>query len=368
LKNYKLPKKIKTCKNDCIFCFIKQLPKNLRSSLYIKDDDYILSYTYGNFITLTNITKEDLNKIIKYRLEPLYISVHSLNEDIRAVIFGNRRNMSGLENLGILDRNGIKTNIQIVLCPGINDGEDLKDTLFTLINDFKNILSIGIVPVGITRFNNNNNLRPYTRKSALRIIKNINSFKKDYRSLKKTHNIYLSDEFYILAVVSFPEYGYYGDFYQIENGIGKSAGFLKQVEDYIKYNYNPDKSYEGKKYILVITSEYGEVIINHTLNIILKKLSSIGEKIVSYIKILVVENKFFGGNIKITGLLGGKDIISNLSKEKTEIYEKILIPDSIFNEENLTIDNYARKDIEKISSNIKVISEEGLDFIKEVTS
>jgi len=369
LKNYKLSKKIKTCNNNCIFCFVKQLPKNLRSSLYVKDDDYMLSYMYGNFITLTNVTADDLNKIIKYRLEPLYISVHSMNENIRTIIFGNKKNMSGLDNLKILDRNGIKTNIQIVLCHGINDGNNLADTLFILLNDLKNMLSIGIVPVGITGFNNNYNLKPYKRKSALRIIDYVNNFKKDYKSVKDSDNIYLSDEFYILAGVDFPEYEYYGNFYQIENGIGKSTDFLKQVEDYLKYDHIPipGKFNKNRKYILIVTSEYGEAIISNALKIILEKFNNIGEKIVSYIKILEIENKFFGGNIKITGLLSGKDIISKLSKEDMGIYEKILIPSSIFNEENLTIDNYARKDIEIISNKIKIISEKGTSFIKELT-
>ena len=368
MKNYKLlSKKIKTCKNNCIFCFIKQLPENLRPSLYVKDDDYLLSFMYGNFITLTNVTEGDLNKIIKYRLEPLYVSVHSLNKDVRRVIFGSKKNISGPENLKVLDKNNIKTNIQIVLCPGINDGRDLTDTLFTLTNDFKSILSIGIVPVGITRFNSNCNLEPYTREGALKVINKVNDFKKDYKSLKKSANIYLSDEFYILAGVVFPEYKYYGDFYQIENGIGKSSVFLKQVDDYIEFNYIPDKSNSNKRHILIVTSEYGKVIIGATLNIILKKINYTGEKIVSCVKVLEVENKFLGGNIKVTGLLSGEDIRSNLSEEDTETFKKILVPASIFNEENLTIDGFTRKDIEEISSRIKIISENGYSFISEIT-
>jgi len=371
-KSYKIPEKIKNCNNDCIFCFIKQLPVSLRPSLYIKDDDYLLSYMYGNFITLTNVRKEDLDKIVKYKLEPLYISIHSMDEKIREVIFGNKKTMCGLENFEFLDKKGIKTNIQIVLCPGINDGRDLDNTLFTLINNYKNILSIGIVPVGITKYNKNNILKSYNKESSIALINDINSFKKFYMSLKKTSIIYLSDEFYVLGGIKFPQYKYYKKFYQIENGVGKSTYFLKQIKDFIKnhniVNYissNMNKS-NKYKYTLLITSEYGKVVIENAINIILEKLGSAGKRISSYLKILKVVNKFLGGNIKITGLLSGKDIELNLKREDMRVYDKILIPDSIFNKENLTIDNYTKQDLEKISKKIKIIPENGSSFIKEI--
>ncbi|MEA2016519.1 MAG: DUF512 domain-containing protein, partial [Actinomycetota bacterium] len=153
MNNYRITKNIKTCNNNCIFCFVKQLPRNLRSTLYVKDDDFLLSYMYGNFITLTNIGKKDLERIVRYRLEPLFVSVHSLDREVREVVFGNKKNMKGIENLKFLDKNGIKTNIQIVLCPGINDGNNMRNTLLNLITGYRNIMSIGIVPVGITKYN-----------------------------------------------------------------------------------------------------------------------------------------------------------------------------------------------------------------------
>jgi len=368
LKNYKLlSKKIKTCKNNCIFCFIKQLPENLRPSLYVNDDDYLLSFTYGNFITLTNVTEKDLDKIIKYRLEPLYVSIHSLDRNIRKVIFNNKKNISGPENLKILDRNDIRTNIQIVLCPGINDGRDLMETLFALVSDFKNILSIGIVPVGVTKFNKNSKIKPYTGEKASEIINKINSFKKSHRSLKKSVNIFLSDEFYILAGIDFPGYKYYRDFYQIENGIGKSTVFLKEIDEQMKFTH-VDKFKCGEGPILIITSEYGKKVVDRSLDNIAKKSKTAGKKIVSCVKVLEVENKFLGGNIKVTGLLSGHDIKSALGEENIERFKKILIPAGIFNEENLTIDDFNRKDIEEINGRIKIISEDGHSFIKEINN
>jgi len=367
LKDYKLiSKRIRTCKNNCIFCFIKQLPENLRPSLYIKDDDYLLSFMYGNFVTLTNVTERDLDKIIKYRLEPLYVSIHSLDKDIRRIIFNSKKSISGPENLKVLDKNNIKTNIQIVLCPGINDGKDLEETLLKLISSFKNILSIGIVPVGVTRFNKNSKIKSYTKENALKIINKINDFKKKHGSLKKSVNIFLSDEFYILAGMDFPEYKDYGNFYQIENGIGKSTVFLKEINEQIKIDHTADKSGSDEGPILVVTSEYGTKVIDESLNIILKKLKTAGKKIVSCVKVLEVKNKFLGGNVKVTGLLSGQDIKAALGEESTEGFEKILVPAGIFNEENLTIDGFNKKDIEEISSNIKIISEDGYSFIREI--
>ena len=227
-------RKIKLCYNNCIFCFVDQLPCKLRQTLYVKDDDYLLSFTDGNFTTLTNASSADLRKIIKYRLEPLYVSVHSLNERIRDIIFSHKKNMAGLKNLRMLDENNIKTNIQIVLCPGINDGTDLIETLSRLLTEFINVISVGIVPVGITRYNSSKGLKSFDKRNAIKTIESVNGLKTNKNALKNPGRIYLSDEFYILAGTDFPAYKNYGDFYQLENGIGKSTDFLKQARDSLR--------------------------------------------------------------------------------------------------------------------------------------
>jgi NifB/MoaA-like Fe-S oxidoreductase len=313
--------KIRICNNDCIFCFVKQLPKNLRPTLYIKDDDYLQSFINGNFITLTNIKEKDLNKIIKYNLYPLYISLHSFDIKIRNKIFQNKNSISGVKNLKILDNNGIKTNIQIVLCPGINDGKDLENTLTKLTKYFNNIISIGIVPVGITKYNNYSELKPYTKISASEIIINfLNQIFKFFQDNKKKFFINLIDN-----------------------------------------NNNP-----YKKGILVITSEYGKHVIINTLKIIGEKWKDFNLLVNPYLKVISIKNDFFGGNIKVTGLLSGIDIISNLKKIKITKYSKIIIPDCIFNKDNLTIDNYRKHEIKRISNRIKIIPEDGLSFVKEI--
>jgi len=170
-------KKIKICKNNCIFCFIAQLPENLRPTLYIKDDDYIESFSHGNFITLTNVTKKDIENIIRFKIEPLHISVHSFNPDIRNIIFGNTKTVSAIDTLFLLDKNNVRTNIQIVLCPGINDADDLENTLDILTGSFKKVLSIGIVPVGITKYNRNPLLKPFDSDSSKKLINYIQGYR-----------------------------------------------------------------------------------------------------------------------------------------------------------------------------------------------
>jgi putative radical SAM enzyme (TIGR03279 family) len=359
--------KIRTCTNNCIFCFISQLPQGLRSTLYIKDDDYLESYQHGNFITLTNLRKKDLEKIIKYRIEPLHISLHSFNEKIRNQLFGNNFNMNAIESFTALDKNRIKTNIQIVLCPGINDGKDIEKTLSRLVTDFKNVLSIGLVPVGITKYNKIINLAGFDKKRSLELINFLKNFKSDKKSVRNCDKIFLSDEFYILAGLDLPEYNSYGRFYQIKNGIGKSADFLKQVDNWFK-KYEVNNNYLKKRAsILVITSEYGKVILKKSLDLIKDKLKSSEKRYnVANVKILAVKNDLLGGNVKVTGLLAGKDIIESLRKENLEKFSKILIPECIFNSEGNTLDGIHKNTVISFDSKVKIIKENGISFTKEI--
>jgi putative radical SAM enzyme (TIGR03279 family) len=359
--------KIRTCVNNCIFCFISQLPQGLRSTLYIKDDDYLESYRHGNFITLTNLRNKDLEKIIKYRIEPLHISLHSFDEKIRNQLFGNNFNMNAIDSLADLDKNRIKTNIQIVLCPGINDGKDIEKTLSRLVTDFKNVLSIGIVPVGITKYNKTDGLTGFDKKRSLALINFLKNFKSGRKSVRNCNKIFLSDEFYIMAGLDFPEYNSYGRFYQIQNGIGKSVDFLKQTDNWF------EKSKVGSNYlkkgggILVITSEYGEVILKKALKLIKDKLKSSEKRYnVTNVKILTVKNDLLGGNVKVTGLLAGKDIIASLRKENLEKFSKILIPECIFNSDGNTLDGINRNAVISFDSKVKIIKENGFIFTKEI--
>ncbi|MCL5772471.1 MAG: DUF512 domain-containing protein [Actinobacteria bacterium] len=387
-------KKIKKCCNKCIFCFIDQLPVNLRSSLYLKDDDYLESFKHGNFITLTNLNKKDIENIIKYNLSPLYISFHSVDEKVRNLLFGNKNHKKSLNILKILDENKIKTHIQIVLCPGINDGSNLLNTLNFLTCNFKNILSIGIVPVGITKYNKNSLLLSFNKVKSKKLINIINQYKKIKSENSK---IFLSDEFYIMADYKLPEYKYYGNFSQIENGIGLCRNFIHEIDYYLlRYNKkiislikdkqnNRYKEKQVKKEenfniaqnikvkILILTSEYFFKIMLEQIEKLKNFINKNNLNLNFNFKLNKIKNNFFGGNVKVAGLLTYYDFIKYFNndetyknKNKNSYFDKILIPDIIFNNDGLTLDNKTIKDFLKISNNIRFVKPDGKSFIKEI--
>jgi len=345
---------------------VDQLPSGLRPELYIKDDDFLFSYTHGNFITLTNLSSTDIDKIVKSRLEPLHISIHSLDPDIRKVLFGNKNHLKAIKFFKILDSAGIRSNIQIVLVPGVNDSKDLKNTIIKLHEEYKNIDSIGIVPVGVTGYNKNKKVRPVNEKEARQTIKILDKLKKKYGK-KLSDTVFLSDEFYILAGKSLPSFNSYGKLLQIENGIGKSADFLKEIKNNLPDLIKNDFIRRNNLNILLITSEYGAVVLEEAISLIIDLLNNFtGQEQNISIDIEVVKNIFLGGNVKVTGLLSGADIIKEFNNINTKIYDSIFIPDSIFNNDGLTIDDIDRLKIKTINKKIRIIPENGNNFLKEI--
>ncbi|MBM3708458.1 MAG: DUF512 domain-containing protein, partial [Actinobacteria bacterium] len=282
-------------------------------------------------------------------------------------LFGNNNNFSALENLKILDKNKVRTNIQIVLCPGINDSKDLENTLNNLTRKFKRIQSIGIVPVGITRYNKNKDLKSYDKHKSLSLIEYLRKYRLKNIDNKNIKKIYLSDEFYIMSGKEFPYYSDYGRFLQIQNGIGKSADFLNEIKNCIQKkiklwikNKNNNNTYNN---ILIVTSEYGIVVLEKALRFINAEKKSANIPIKNTFEIAVVRNKFFGGNVKVTGLLTGTDIINTLRVKDLTKYNRVLIPDCIFNKNGLTLDDYKLKDLETLDCSIKIIRETACTLI-----
>lgn len=385
--------KIKRCSNKCIFCFVDQLPKGLRSSLYVKDDDYLESFKHGNFITLTNLSKKDVENIIKYSLSPLYVSFHSADDKIRDIIFKNKNHKKSMDILKILDQNEIKINIQIVLCPKINDGNDLLNTLDFLNHSFNNILSIGIVPVGITGYNKNSTLISFNSEGSKELIEVINNYN---RQEHKTR-IFLSDEFYILADIEFPEYRFYGNFPQMKNGIGLCRNFIQESDNYLKKNdkeiifcinniikskqgnyinkgqtRSNDLKYSIKNSILILTSKYFFKTMNYQTDKLSYFIKTNKLNINLNLKVKDVKNYFLGGNVKVAGLLTYYDFIrafnnkTDINKKEFGSYDKILIPNIIFNNDGLTLDNKTKKDFENIAENIKFVDPDGKTFLREI--
>jgi putative radical SAM enzyme (TIGR03279 family) len=344
------------------------MPQGLRPSLYIKDDDYLQSFLHGNFITLTNLNDKDIEKIISHMIEPLHISVHSLDPEIRKKIFSKDDKLRSLKHLKALDKAGLHTNIQVVFMPGINDGEDLKNTITGLTSGYKNIQSIGIVPVGITRFNENRELKRVDNKTAGQVISILDGLIHSY-GRKISGKVFLSDEFYLISGKEMPDFESYMDFLQINNGIGKSVDFLNDIRTYLEKKKDTRQAGSPGTKILIISSEYGSIIIKKAI----KMLCSLsGDNTIRYenvfFDIVSVKNKFFGGNVKVTGLLTGSDLLNNIDQKKVKDYASVLIPDSIFNSDGLTLDGYCREDIISLGESIRIIGEDGNSLISAIDS
>ncbi|MFW5890923.1 MAG: DUF512 domain-containing protein, partial [bacterium] len=229
--------KIKTCTNKCVFCFIDQLPKNLRSSLYVKDDDTRLSFLSGNYLTLTNLKEKDIDKIIRYGLSPLKVSVHTTNPELRFQMLKNKNAKNIMKTLNKFKGTNIKIDTQIVLCKDLNDGDELRKSIEDLKNLYPNVRSISVVPVGLTKFRNDlPKIYGFDAESSSEVLDIIQKYNKKYKKEIKTNFVFPSDEFYINANKKIPKHEYYEDYEQIENGVGMMRLFNWEIGEELKKN------------------------------------------------------------------------------------------------------------------------------------
>ena len=338
--------KQRACKNKCIFCFIDQLPKGMRESLYFKDDDSRLSFLFGNYITLTNITDKEVERIIKMHISPINISVHTTDKELRCKIMNNRFAGNSLKYIKKLNDAGIKINCQLVLMPGINDGNHLKSTIDDLLK-YENVQCIAAVSVGLTKFRDGlYPLRPYTKdeaKSVIDIIENKNNNNK---------RVFASDEFYLKAELPIPCEDFYGDFHQLENGVGMYSLFAAETMRALETTQQKPKIKKscatGVAAFPLISNIVDKAKLKwHNLNC----------------KVYKIENNFFGENITVAGLLTGKDIIEQL-KDK-DLGDLLLLPSNMLrHEKDMFLDNVTVEELEK-ALNVKVefISDDGYEFI-----
>mgnify|MGYP000426972658 CR=1 FL=1 len=348
----------KRCHNKCIFCFIDQLPPNMRQSLYFKDDDSMLSFLQGNFVTLTNMKDEELEKIIKYKISPINVSVHTTNPQLRVRMLNNKKAAKINEQLKKLVDGGININCQIVLCYGINDGEELKRTLEDLSKYYPNIQNVAVVPVGITKYRQNlYKIEGYDHKRSLELIEFIKPLQESFNKKLKTPFVRLADEFYVMAGVELPCYEHYGDFEQLEDGIGMIRFFEKQVIENLK-----DCNYDGKgKEIAFITGESFYGYLKVFANIIGKKLNT-------KINVYKIKNEFFGERITVAGLLTGKDIIKQLNGVIKE--NLLFIPNNMLKaDKDIFLDDVTLLELER-ELNVKAIKVKytGEDLIEKIVS
>lgn len=355
--------KPKSCHNKCIFCFIDQMPKGLRETLYFKDDDSRLALLQGNFVTLTNMSDEDIERIIKYKISPINVSVHTTNTKLRILLTNNKNAGNIYERLQKLAAAGIKINCQIVLCPGLNDGEEFIKTVTDLYKLYPQIENVAAVPVGITKFREGlYPIKSYNKTSAENEIDNILPLQKKFTEEIGSPFIRLSDEFYILSNIAIPNTEFYDEFKQLEDGVGVVRVFRNEIESSIN-NLNTDIS--GSYTFLTGALAYNEIekAVNKIMNLN------------PNIKIVVtkINNTFFGETITVSGLITAYDIINQCDKESSPL----IIPSNMIRKgyelcddaKKVFLDDITVEELEqKLSRKILICDYTGEDLIDTINT
>lgn len=347
----------KSCTNKCLFCFIDQLPKGMRDTLYFKDDDSRLSFLTGNYVTFTNINDNDIDRIIKYRLTPINVSIHTTNPDLRVFMLKNRFAGNVLPIIKRLVGHGITVNGQIVLCRDINDKNELDRSLKELSALYPGVGSISVVPVGITKYREGLcQLTPYDRESSIKVINQVHEWQNKFIKEYSSKIVYLADEFYIMAGEKLPEYEAYEDFPQIENGVGLVSLLLHEFYEYVgKLEFK--QAVRRKISIATGSSAY---------NYIKELALYMEERFEADINVFEIKNVFFGENVTVAGLLTGGDIVSQLTGK--ELGDELLISRSMLKSgEDLFLDDYTVGMIEnKLNVKIKAVENSGKAFVDSV--
>ena len=342
-----------SCRNKCIFCFIDQLPPNLRESLYFKDDDSRMSFLFGNYITLTNLTEHEIERIIKLHISPVNVSVHTTDPELRVKMMGNRFAGQALDILWRLCDAGISVNCQLVLCPGWNDGDALRKSLDELIQR-PSIGSIACVPVGLTGYRDGLcSLEPFNRQTAGAVIDITEEFGNKTVKMYGERRVFAADEFYLTAERDIPEAEFYGDFLQLENGVGMWAMLKMECEEAM-YDIEPP---EASRNITVATGEAAYALIAN----IVDKLKETWHNFEC--RVVPIKNNFFGGKITVTGLVTGTDIIDQL-KDK-DIGTELLISSSMLRHEgDMFLDSVTVEEVEQaLGVKVTVVDNDGWSLI-----
>lgn len=351
---------IHTCRNKCIFCFIDQLPKGLRDTLYLKDDDSRLSFLLGNYITLTNMDYKELERIIKYRMSPINVSVHTTNPELRVRMLNNRFAGDVLGKIRRLVSGRITVNCQIVLCKGINDGVELDRSIEGLTSLYPGIKSISVVPVGITKYRKGLfNLEPYDRESSNIVISQVSQWQKLLYKRFGSRIVFLADEFYIMAGQELPEYEEYEDFPQLENGVGMVALLKREFNEYI-YELEGRPVRFNNRIVSIATGQSANGFIKELTVILQQKYDNIR------INVYTIKNDFFGKNVTVAGLLTGRDIASQLAGKN--LGEELLISRNMLKSgEEVFLDGYTVKMLEKkLCVKVTVVENSGRDFVDKI--
>jgi putative radical SAM enzyme (TIGR03279 family) len=387
--------RVRTCDNHCPFCFIYQLPPGMRKSLSLKDDDYRLSFLYGNFTTLTRFTEADLERVVTEQLSPLYVSIHATDPELRARLLRNRRGATSLRWLAALLDAGIEVHGQVVVCPGINDGDALDDTLLGVLDRFPALASVGVVPLGVSDHTTEPEMRPHTRAEAARVIDIVAAWQERFVDALGRRLVYASDEYFLLAGRPFPTLDAYDDLPQHENGIGMAAQFAREVRAELvgqpvdiqgtrtgffawvdgapaegyrapRVTESPTESVQGRAEspsesvprkigITLLTGEYGARVLAPVAD-------DLAAAAGAPVRVVPVANRFFGGNIAVTGLLTGPDVARAVDAAPPG--ERILLPDVVLSNGRF-LDGTTPEDLPRP---VEIVETDGASLVRALRS
>lgn len=353
------------CHNKCIFCFIDQMPKGMRETLYFKDDDSRLSFLQGNYVTLTNMSDHDIDRIIRYRLEPINISFQTMNPELRCKMLNNRFAGDALKKADKLFEAGITMNGQIVLCKGINDGAELAYSLEKLSAYLPYLESVSVVPVGLSRYREGlYPLEPFTKEDAEAVIDMIEGWQEKMYREHGTHFVHASDEWYILAERELPEEARYDGYLQLENGVGMLRLLMDEFDETIKElagrRLLPDEAVHGT--LSMVTGRLAYPYIQRMADKMMEVFPN------ARINVYAIRNDFFGERITVSGLLTGQDIVAQLTGK--ELGERLLLPINVLRSgEDVFLDDYTLSEVEKaLQVKADIVKSSGYDFVNSILS
>ena len=347
----------RSCRNKCMFCFIDQMPPGMRETLYFKDDDARLSFLQGNYITLTNMSDHDVERIVQYHLEPINVSIHTTNPELRCKMLHNRFAGDALKKIQTLYEGGITMNGQIVLCKGINDGEELERSIRDMVKWMPNLQSVSVVPVGMTKFREGlYPLEPFQKEDAREVLGIIHKWQDKIYQECGTHFIHAGDEWYLLAEMEVPEEERYDGYLQLENGVGMMRLLLNEFEEGFQMLTGDDR----KRHASLATGKLAYPFIKRMAERLTEKYPNLD------MHVYCIRNDFFGETITVAGLITGQDLKAQLTGQ--QLGDRLLLPVSMFrNEEDVFLDDMTISQLEEaLQVRIDVVKSSGQDLIDAI--
>ena len=347
----------RSCRNKCMFCFIDQMPPGMRETLYFKDDDSRLSFLQGNYITLTNMSDHDVERIVQYHLEPINVSIHTTNPELRCKMLHNRFAGDALKKIQTLYEGGITMNGQIVLCKGINDGEELERSIRDMVKWMPNLQSVSVVPVGMTKYREGlYPLEPFQKEDAREVLGIIHKWQDKIYQECGTHFIHAGDEWYLLADMEVPEEERYDGYLQLENGVGMMRLLLNEFEEGFQMLTGDDK----ERHASLATGKLAYPFIKRMAERLTEKYPNLD------MHVYCIRNDFFGETITVAGLITGQDLKAQLTGQ--QLGDRLLLPVSMFrNEEDVFLDDMTISQLEEaLQVRIDVVKSSGQDLIDAI--